>query len=341
MRALPALTLASAALLLAACGSTPACPAGGCGGGGGGCAPVSIVNLPTLAVVASGDGPAIALAVDADKIYWSVDAAVIDRADKTGGSVTQLGVGVLAESLVVDGDRLLAMSGNEEIVAVPKDGTPTTTLVTGQTGAGFSGQASLAVDATAIYWVGAGDTQKTGPSHGGYVRRSDKDGANVVDLATGRGFAMTILVEGGSIYWAEAGSIDDQGMVQKDGSVNRVPVGGGAVEKLAGGLGSPRILGRRGGELWLISDGNLMRLPDGGEPTFVYSGVSLAAISATDVFFVETVATNSRTLLLRAPLAGGCPRPLGELQFPSIPPVIDDVRVYLSEGNSLILSIDQ
>jgi hypothetical protein len=92
----------------------------------------------------------------------------------------------------------------------PIAGGGTTTIATGQNAA-----LTLAQDATNLYWA----TNKVG----GAIMSMPKSGGTPMALATNQASPFGIAVDAAYVYWANQG----------DGTVNKVPIAGGAVTPLA------------------------------------------------------------------------------------------------------------
>jgi hypothetical protein len=309
---------------------------------------MSVVGLPQPTVLLDLPQPALALGADAENVYVAGGGGSgVDVLPKTppGGAGKTLGDAILVESLAPGNGGVIVASADDSIQRLGLDGT-VTVLAQGQTGAGFSDQGAVAVDASHVYWLGDGPSAGKGATPTmGFVRQSDPDGSNVVELASGQTQPRSIVVDGGFVYWAESGSLSSEGDPQPDGALHRVPVGGGAAETLATGLLEPTVLGPRGADLWFGANGGLFRVPDGGGmPDRVFSSDEGAVLGVSHAYVVITF--GGERLLLRVPLDGGCAEPIADLGLSAttlgeITMAADDSRVYVSLAIGPVVSVAQ
>jgi hypothetical protein len=207
------------------CGDTSSNPddCGHCGHGclGGAC--VGGVCQPVALVPASAGARPFHLAIDEGSVYWT-DAmrSSVTRTDKqTGASTTLYRGGFSVDGLAIDGQNvyfadlynvyrcgLAACEGGAPLALVPEGGA-------------IGVPYFLAAGESDVYW----DEQDTMA-----VRAVAKIGGGLRTLATGPGDAGLAGVAADSQYVYVAGI---------DGTVVRIPVGGGAAEPLNAGAVSP------------------------------------------------------------------------------------------------------
>jgi hypothetical protein len=152
---------------------------------------------------------------------------------------------------------------------------------------------SLAVDATALYWV-----------DGDRLERMPRDGGAITVLATGASVntPWSVAVAGGSVYWIDA----------DHGAIRRTPTAGGATTTLATGQGQPMAIASDGTTVWWTqrdaTASHLRRVSVwGGVPTTLATGSDLAAF-AVDAWFVyvaDAHVLSGANRVLRVPRGGG------------------------------------
>jgi hypothetical protein len=152
----------------------------------------------------------------------------------------------------------------------------------------------VAIDATYVYWVDAGD---------GSVRRLLKAGGTPDVLATGQAKPLRITVDSTSLYWTN----------NLGGAVMVMPKAGGTPQVLAP-AGQPRGIADDGAYIYWTNqtDSTVMRVPKaGGTPQVLTTVVELplsVVVDATDVYFNTDVSGpmgQATGKLYRAPSAGG------------------------------------
>jgi HYDIN/CFA65/VesB family protein/low-density lipoprotein receptor class B len=185
---------------------------------------VSLAGGPST-TVASGLGNPQGVAVDGTHVYWADhQTGTINAVPLTGGSVTTLVTGQSSPNgLAVDASHLYWSTGAGTINQAPLVGGSATTLVAGQ-----SGPSGVAVDANNIYWadnngqLGNNGTISSAPL--GVVP------AAATILASGQNLPLGVVVHGAQLYWANGGA----------GTINTVPVTGGAASTRFSGLDPPK-----------------------------------------------------------------------------------------------------
>jgi hypothetical protein len=320
------MVLGSSLFVLGACGS-PA-PAGS-GGGGGECPNIPLGTVPVPDRVIA-DGQRILIAVDGVDLFSVTTDARILKVPRSGGEEVTIGLGEIYVDLTAGAPDLYLTTVDDDILRLTKDGSSKTAIAVHQINASGSSQ-SLAADDAHVYWAGEGPLPViAGPPTMGFLRRSDPDGSNVVDLATNLRAPGSVLVDGGLVVWAEQGSFAFTSNVPPDGTIRALPAGGGPAVTLASELVGAVVRGHRDGFVWFGAGPDLYRVADtGGTPTLMIHGASQAAIGATAVYWLENVSSAQHTLLLRTPIAGGCPTPLALVDGAQGPLALDDAEVYV------------
>ena len=188
----------------------------------------SINRLPLAGglytTLAAGLGNPQGLAVDSTHVYWAdSQTGTINAVPLGGGPVTALVTSQPeAIGLAVDGSHLYWSTGAGAIKQATLTGGGVTTLVTGQ-----SGPAGVAVDANNIYWANNnGQLGNTGTINSAPLI----DGpATAVNLVSGQNFPRGVAVHDCQLFWANGGA----------NTINTVPVTGGTVNTVFGGLNAP------------------------------------------------------------------------------------------------------
>jgi hypothetical protein len=148
------------------------------------------------------------------------DAGAIERVTVDGTDLTPLSGPVnSARDLVTDGANVYWASFDDgHIDKVPVGGGTTSHVATSSSPLG------LAVFGSILFY-----TSYVAPDAGGAVWRVNNDGTGQIVLSPGENLARSIAVDGTFAYWTNEG----------DGTLKRVPVGGGTVTTLATGQIQP------------------------------------------------------------------------------------------------------
>jgi hypothetical protein len=145
----------------------------------------------------------------------------------------------------------------------------------------------------------------------------------LITLASAQSLTKAVAVDATSVYWTNS-STSYNG---NDGTVMKVPIGGGAPTTLAAGQSNPwRIAVDATSVYWTSTGaGTVMKVPiGGGAPTTLAAGQSYPSGIAVDATSVYWTAAGT---VMKVPLGGGAPSTLASGQSPySI--AVDATSVY-------------
>jgi hypothetical protein len=130
-----------------------------------------------------------------DVVYWSqtyYPASLF--AQPIGGSRTTLSSGVNVDPGLAIQDGFVYFAGSENIYRVPIGGGARQTLASG-----LNDAYDLALDATNIYWVEAGNPTGTN----GSVRQMPLTGGAIITLSTNLAQPVAIAIDSTNVYWLE------------------------------------------------------------------------------------------------------------------------------------------
>jgi hypothetical protein len=271
----------------------------------------------TLAV---GDRRIVALAADADHIYWEEEmmepvspgchcGSTIKSIPKAGGTMVVLVDGSLNGTLpnpgpgytpgswfttggiAVTGTQVVFgfSAGPDQLKSVGLQGGAITTLAT------LGTIKSIRADGTNAYWIDqAGATLDSVPLAGG----------SVATLASGLGGAVSLRVTASGLLYSDTGPSSGCCLQTGLGSLKSVPLGGGPVSTVVAGLDAPAALDADADHLVWSELSRVGASPAAGGPTnTLASGIanSLARIAADQ----NNIYVLDGELIKAVPLAGG------------------------------------
>jgi hypothetical protein len=282
------------------------------------------------AMVRSSAVPVVALAGDAQYLYWlETDfpnpVGAVRRMPLVGGPVETLAEGFVtqAQTFAINGSLAFydAIDGQgvEGLYAVPLGGgiaTPLTTVAVQPF--------KLAADETTLYWIEA-DALHAVPVGGG----------TATTLASVSGEPYDLLVRATDLLWSEGTGP----ALYETGRVRRVAKGGGAASTLADGQDAPRRLAMDAtrlywteGGLFGLTDGfgRIARAPaDGGAGETVVSGI--ASDSPPIAVSGDWVVVADKARLKRLPRGGGTVESVSAGAFRAVSVTTDGAYVYWVE----------
>lgn len=211
---------------------------------------------------------AYGIATDGNSVYWSGAGAYKVGVD--GGTPELLSSAFTNDNIVLGPTGLFGTAGDDALVGVPTSGGSTTTYTAG------SGQNTygLAADSTAVYWSNFDGTAA--------ILKTPVDGGASIALATGH-VVFGVVSDATYVYWAE----------MSDGTIMKVPLGGGAATTVASALVGVDQLAIDDGNLYATvqssSSGSIVRVAkDGSAVTVLAMGQaqpSGIAVDATSVYW--------------------------------------------------------
>lgn len=227
-------------------------------------------NGPVLRYALGGDagytsvGPPqptpVGLAIDPDNVYvWNAGSFTLGSSTNNGdGTVEQVALdggasvnlfqnmelfydATYLNAVAVDSQYVYWVAGavgnDGAIMKAPKGGgSPAQSIFTGQ-----YVPTAVVTDGTNVYWANLGTFDAQGISNGdGSVWQGSVNGGTPVPLASNQPTPYGIAVESGYVYWANVGKLGGGNLPALNaGSIQRVPIGGGAIDTIASSQEAP------------------------------------------------------------------------------------------------------
>jgi cysteine-rich repeat protein/uncharacterized repeat protein (TIGR03803 family) len=215
---------------------------------------------------------------------------------------------------------------NDTVMKVPVDGGTATVLNSG---------ASFPPYRIAIYGTSAYFTTYEGNT----VSTVSVSGGTTTGLAVSE-FPNYVAVDAQSVYWTGY-----QGGATGQGTVMKVPIGGGTATTLASGQPAPCGVAIDAANVYWLnntnsgSTGTVMKVPiGGGSPITLASGQSMPVALAVDVTSVYWI--NSDGTVMKAPVGGGTPTTLASGQSSPNGIAIDTASVYwTNSGDGTVMKV--
>jgi hypothetical protein len=260
-----------------------------CGRAGDNGPGASDASIETGGNIGSSSGGTLQDAGAVDAAATSEDAEALDGSPGTMDGPTTLAFSDANVVWVgVTGGQVYFSLLSEAIDRVPADGG-VTSLVSpaGYTGAYLGAYITNAVafDSAYVYWSESAATPSS-------IKRAPLDGGPSQTLASSPGFAASLALASGTVYWV------DQYVEDAGGEILSVPVTGGGATVIASGLTVPAGIAVHGGTLYVADAyGDLLSVStDGGAVTTLVKGpglTSLPANSVVDAFSISVAADDS------------------------------------------------
>jgi hypothetical protein len=274
-------------------------------------------------VLATGEYPLV-LALDADNVYWtnlgSGDIRTVPKAGGTPRTIASVantstwGVAVDATRVYWTLPNFNAGNVNPAVMSQLLDGGTPTTLVPGTEGA-----QSILVSGANAYW-----SQNTGPDA---VRTVPVDGGKATTIATNSSGGGAIAADARNLYWSTTDGLAqeplDGGPAVTIGSECDAIASDGAYVYYLGSLGNG------------ADDGTVTRVPVGGGTPVVLattrpSFMASVALDDRNVYWVEGYGTDFMGAVAAMPKAGGQVTVLASGLGDAISVVVDDSGIYFA-----------
>jgi hypothetical protein len=280
--------------------------------------------------LASGQGGAVAIAVDASNVYWVTPSTVM-KVPIEGGAPTTLASGqTAATAIAVNANDVYWVTYYDggAVMKVPIGGGTATTVAGGTYGepaAYFP--TDVALDANNVYWATSREVYQAPIAGGPPVLRTG--------IRWGPG---ALALDATNLYYA-----------QRDmnyGAVMKVPIGGGGDAVIAENQQAPTSIAVDATSIyWTTYPGWLRKAPlaGGPPPTVIATGLSYLyewlnwpdglAIDATDLYVVN----HDVGTIIKVPLAGGSQTVVGKGTYPRAV-AVDATNVYwLNDSDGTVM----
>ncbi|OIQ99461.1 hypothetical protein GALL_183980 [mine drainage metagenome] len=321
----------------------------------------TILRVPiaggTPSQLASTNSEIVALASDANNIYWEERGigpvttgcqcgSTIKAVPKIGGTVVTLVDGLLngltsgswipTGGIAVSGSAIFfadSTSTSYQMLEIPNTGGTVSILATVPTNIGNAQNAirSITAGSANVYWLDSGNS---------VLDSVPIVGGSVTTLANGLNGPTDLAINASTAYWVESGASSGCCLQMGAGQIRQVSLAGGTASTLVSGIDAPSALSTDTSnvywtELWRIADAPIT----GGLPTTLASGISsdMARIAADQVNIyildgdlVKKLPINGGTVEKLSAAHGGS---IGDLSVINQDIVTDGVNVYWTVGS--------
>jgi hypothetical protein len=170
-------------------------------------------------------------------VCLNIDSGAVMRLSPGGKPIELAALGqAVPAGIALDATNIYWINQSAgSVMKMPRSGGNPTVLATGQ-----PLPQDIATDSTSVYWTAFGD----GVRNGGAIVKVAIGGGVPTTLASGQNPAG-IAVDDQNVYWTNSSSFTGNsdgglgGVTNVDGSVMKVPLGGGAPVEVAGGQANP------------------------------------------------------------------------------------------------------
>lgn len=204
-----------------------------------------------------GIGHPLALAADADSVYWTNADGEVLRSPKSGGAVERIALGPPgSDALALDESWVYWGCHHEQLVlCAPRAGGEIRVVAAGQQGVW-----GLCADADEVYWACCGSASGRGQivrlTRRGAAPKGES-GGEIEVVQQGLDRPAWLLLDREFIYWSTARMVS--------GEIWRAPRAGGAPLRLAADLGQSKLVGLDATWLYFLSSyGDLERIKKSG-----------------------------------------------------------------------------
>ncbi len=216
---------------------------------------------------------AAAFTIYGDEFYWTSIPSGAATASVKGQPFTVLATGFVNDTIAVSADGIFgtgAVAGGTTIVRAPLAGGAAGALVPASDLTQPFAAHGIAVDASYVYWVSAGDPCTVG--------KVGLAGGTPITLAQVSGAGFGLALDATSVYWTSSAAVWS------------VPKGGGQAVQLAtpGGQG---IAVDESNAYWTATDGTVDKVPIQGGPVTALARAQARpdaiAVDASSVYWVD------------------------------------------------------